>query len=143
MVNHFVKWADTGLIVIPICNGYIRPDCKQATNERIASKDKKRIKSYKLHKTIRTAKQRLIEEPMDDQQKQILQKEIKKMETKCKSNDTQSQSVIPKNFAKELRRELYEPSAHSTNPSTGCSVGNVVVAEFQADSYVSDHALET
>ena len=63
------------------------------------------------------------------------------METKCKSNDTQSQSVIPKNFAKELRLELYESSAHSTNPSTGGSVEHVVVAEFQSDSYMADQIL--
>ena len=137
VVTHLVKWANTGLIVIPVCDGHIRPVCKQATNERIANSDKKRIKSYKQRKAIRKAKQQLISDPMDESQRQSLQKEITKMERSCKTNDTQSRSIIPKNFAEEMTRELYETAAHSTLPLTGGSVGNVVVAEFQADSYMA------
>jgi hypothetical protein len=57
-----------------VCDGYIRPVCKQATNERIANSDKKRIKSYKQRKAIRKAKQQLISDPMDESQRQSLQK---------------------------------------------------------------------
>ena len=38
LVNHFIKWVDTGLIVIPICDGN-RPNSKQATPQRIANAD--------------------------------------------------------------------------------------------------------
>ena len=75
---------------------------------------------------------------MTQQEKQQLQNEIKKLEKKCKSNDTLSQIVIPKNFAEELKRELYESNAHVTNPSTNGFVGDVVIAEFQADCYMDD-----
>ena len=46
LVNHFVKWADTGLVVIPVCDGPNLPDSKQARPQRIANADKKRIKEH-------------------------------------------------------------------------------------------------
>jgi len=141
LVNHFVKWVDTGLVVIPVCDGPIRPDSKQATHQRIANKEKKRIKSYLQRATLRQLNKQLIEEQMNEQEKQKLLKEIKKLEKKCKTNDTQSQTVIPKNFAEELKRELYESGAHVTNPSTNGSVGDVAVAEFQADCYMASHII--
>lgn len=49
LVNHFVKWVDTGLVVIPVCDGPIRPDSKQATHQRIAKNEKKRING--IHNT--------------------------------------------------------------------------------------------
>ena len=142
LVNHFVKWADTGLVVIPVCDGPIRPDSKQATPQRIANSEKKRIKSYTQRKPLRLLIKRYNEESMPEQQKQELLKEIKKLERSCKTNDTLSQTVIPKNFAEELKRELYDTGAHVTNPSTNGSVGDVAVAEFQADCYMADQILK-
>ena len=112
------------------------------TNERIANGDKKRIEAYKLRKAIRRAKQQLIEESLTESERQSLEKEIKSMERKCKTYDTQSRSVIPKNLAKELQRELYDIGAHSPHPLTGGAVGNVVVAEFQADSFMASQIIE-
>ena len=75
-------------------------------------------------------------------ERQSLEKEIKSMERKCKTYDTQSRSVIPKNLAEELKRELYDIGAHSPHPLTGGAVGNVVVAEFQADSFMASQIIE-
>ena len=44
LVNHFVKWVDSGLVVTPACDGP-SPHSKQAHNQRIADCEKRRIKS--------------------------------------------------------------------------------------------------
>lgn len=139
---HMMKWANAGFIFIPVCDGYVRPICKQATNERKAKSDKKRIKAYQLRKAIRLAKQRLIEESLNVSDRQSLEKEIQSLERKCKTYDTQSRSIIPKNLAEELQRELYDSGAHSSHPLTGGTVGNVVVAEFQADLYMAHQIID-
>ena len=142
LVNHFVKWVDTGLVVIPVCDGPTRPDSKQATPQRIANAEKKRIKSYQQRINLRQLQKRINEESMSQQENQQLQNEIKKLEKKCKSNDTLSQIAIPKNFAEELKRELCESNAHVTNPSTNGFVDEVIIAEFQADCCMADHVLK-
>ncbi len=32
LVNHFKKLTTAGIIVVPVCDGYVRPTAKQATN---------------------------------------------------------------------------------------------------------------
>ena len=137
VVNHLGKWASTGMIMVPVCDGKTRPICKQATNQRIARSDKYRIRAFELRVEIRRAKQNLVEERLNESERVALQKEIKKLETRCKSNETRARNPIPKNFAEELERELCDSGAHVEIPSTGGSVGGVVVAEFQADLYMS------
>lgn len=142
MSNHFVKWANAGFILIPVCDGDVRPICKQATNKRKAESDKKRIKAYQLRKAIRQAKQRLIEESLNLFDRQSLEKEINSLERQCKTYDTQSRSTIPKNLAEELQRELFDIGAHSSHPLTGGTVGTVAVAQFQADSYMAHQIID-
>lgn len=141
VANHLVKWAGLGLIMAAVCDG-IRPICKQATNQRIANKEKSRIKAFNIRKDIRIAKQRLINEAMTQDQRTTLIKNINKMETQCKSCETQSRSKIPKNFAQELEHELTEMGAHSSDSETaGGYVEEVVVAQFQADLYMAGQVL--
>ena len=40
VAEFYKKWALCGLAVVPVVDGDIRPTCKQASNERIASREK-------------------------------------------------------------------------------------------------------
>lgn len=102
VANHLMKWASTGIVMVPICDGVVRPVCKQATNQRIATSEKHRIKAFVLRKAIRRAKWRLINNKLDADERVALENEIKKLETKCKSNETQAAGKVPKNFPAEL-----------------------------------------
>ena len=137
VVNHLGKWAKTGIVIVPVCDGNIRPICKQATNQRIAASEKCRIKAFQYRVKIRRAKQQLTTERMNQSERENLLAEIKKMEKSCKGYDTRSHNRIPKNFAVNLELELSDSGAHVEDPSTGGSVEEVVVAEYQADLYMS------
>ncbi len=54
VVNHLVKWANTGTSVSPVCDGNIRPISKQATNQRFFAKgERSRIKAFKYRRAPR------------------------------------------------------------------------------------------
>ena len=56
LVNHFNKFTTAGIIVVPVCDGHVRPIAKQATNIRIASREKTRITALQLRSRIREIK---------------------------------------------------------------------------------------
>ena len=136
IVNHLMKCANTGVAMEPVCDGDVRPVCKQATNIRVANKEKNRIHAFLLRKEIRKAKQRLIFDKLDQNERAIIQNDITKKEAQLKKKETQASSKLPKNFVSELQRELFESGAASVIPATGGYVADVVVASFQADSYM-------
>eukprot|EP00956_Cyclotella_meneghiniana_P004698 scaffold5772_cov55-Cyclotella_meneghiniana.AAC.8 len=138
VVNHLMKWASSGIVMVPVCDGMTRPICKQDTNKRNAVKEKSRINAHVLRKEIRKAKKRLVNDKLDQSERSCLLKEIATMESKCKRKDTQASSKLPVNFAEELKLELLNCAAHSVIPATGGFVDQVVVAEFQADSYMAE-----
>lgn len=41
--GHLSRIADTGIVMVPVCDGPIRPIPKQGTNERIADEELSRI----------------------------------------------------------------------------------------------------
>ena len=56
-VGHFYnQWAKCGLKVTPVVDGDVRPTSKQATNARIAEREKSRIKGHILLKEAQTIK---------------------------------------------------------------------------------------
>ena len=50
--------ANLRFVVVPVIDGK-RPICKQATNQRIANKEKNRIKAHKIRLNIRQSKHRV------------------------------------------------------------------------------------
>ena len=52
VVRHLVKWASTGLCIVPVCDGKVRPIYKQATNKCKADRDKNRIEAPIIHKNL-------------------------------------------------------------------------------------------
>ena len=51
LARHLVKWANTGLCVVPVCDAKVRPICKQATNKLKADRDRIRSKRQLFKKT--------------------------------------------------------------------------------------------
>ena len=100
VVNHLGKWASTGMIMVPVCDGKTRPICKQATNQRIARSDKYRIRAFELRVEIRRAKQNLVEERLNESERVALQKEIKNWRRGANQmkhgNVAQSQRTFPR-----------------------------------------------
>jgi hypothetical protein len=45
LARHLVKWANSGLCVVPVCDAKVLPICKQATNKRKADRDRNRIEA--------------------------------------------------------------------------------------------------
>lgn len=135
VTNHLMKFAKEGIIMVPVVDG-VRPICKQATSLRIAKMEKKRIKAFLLRKDLREANKRLVNEQLNDAERTALQEEIKSLERKFKSNETQARSILPPNFTNDLERELEELDAHTPNDKYGY-VAKVVVGQFQADAYMA------
>ena len=52
LARHLVKWANTGLCVIPVCDAKVHPIRKQATDKRKADRDRNRIKASIIHKGL-------------------------------------------------------------------------------------------
>jgi hypothetical protein len=96
--------------------------------------EKKRIKAFLLRIDLREANKRSVNEQFNDAECTALQKEIKSLEWKFKSNKTQARRILPPNFTNDLEREREE--LHTPNNKYSF-VAKVVVGHFQADAYMA------
>ena len=139
LVNHFNKFTTAGMIVVPVCDGHVRPTAKQATNVRIASREKTRITALQLRSRIREIKDKLsnVEGSESVSLRLELEKELATAEKRVKQNETKSKDIVPPNFDIALANELRTRNAHNIDgESAGGYIDYVAVAEFQADSYM-------
>ena len=126
-----------------VCDGPIRPISKQATNKRIADKELSRIKAYLCRAKVVELKNRLVQESLNQEERDAITGEIRKFDTQMKRIETQSQCCMPNNFASHLEYELNHSNAHTVDEeSAGGYVDHVVVAEFQADSYMAAQIID-
>ena len=88
--GHLLRIAATGIIMVPVCDGPIRPISKQATNKRIADKELSRIKAYHCRAKILELKNRLIQESLNQNQRDAIAGEIRKLDAQMKRNETKS-----------------------------------------------------
>ena len=56
VAEFYKQWSTCGIKVVPIVDGDVRPTCKQASNERIAERDKNRIRAFLLLKEVNKMK---------------------------------------------------------------------------------------
>ena len=56
VAEFYNDWANCGLNIVPICDGDIRPMCKQATNERRAERENNHIEAFLLLKEVNKIK---------------------------------------------------------------------------------------
>ena len=139
LVNHFNKFTTAGLIIVPVCDGHVRPTAKQATNIRIASREKTRITALQLRSRIREIKDKLSNNEGAEtvSSRSELEKELRSAEKRVKQNETKSKDIVPPNFDIALADELHSRNAHIIEgESAGGFIDYVAVAEFQADSYM-------
>ena len=73
----FTKWAQTGVKVTPVCDGK-HPISKQATNQRIANREKNRIKAYILRTEVVALQRKLKTESMTDTVRNDIREQIAK-----------------------------------------------------------------
>jgi hypothetical protein len=137
LANFFHKFTVAGIVVAPVCDGHIRPTAKQATNIRIADQEKSRISALQLRSRMREIKASLSDN-CDESSKAMLEKQLSDAEKKLKKNESMAKAVVPPNFSEALENELCSRKAHSIDgESAGGCVEEVIVAEFQADSYMT------
>ena len=99
VAGHLSRIAATGVVMVPVCDGPIRPISKQATNKRIADKELSRIKAYHCRAKVVELKNRLVQESLNQEERDAITGEIRKFDTQIKRNETQSQCRMPNNFA--------------------------------------------
>ena len=139
LVNHFDKFTTAGLVVVPVCDGRVRPTAKQATNVRIASREKTRITALQLRSRIREIKDKLSNDAGTEtvSSRSELEKELRTAEKRVRQNEAKSKDIVPPDFDIALAEELRTRNAHNVNgESAGGYIDYVAVAEFQADSYM-------
>ena len=132
VVKHLVKWAGTGLCIVPVCDGTVRPICKQASNKRKADRDKNRIKASIIRKDLRSLNRRAY---LDAPNRSELLTEIATLEKECRTAEAASSNVVSGTLDAELIVELEQTGAHLRNDARGF-VHHVMTAEFQADSLI-------
>ena len=143
VAGHLSRISATGVVMVPICDGPIQPISKQATNKRIADKELSRIKAYHCRAKVVELKNRLVQESLNQEERDAITGKIRKFDTQMKRNETQSQCCMPNNFASELEYELNHSNAHAVDEeSAGGYVDHVVIAEFQADSYMAAQIID-
>ena len=143
VAGHLSRIAATGVVMVPICDGPIRPISKQASNKRIADKELSRIKAYRCQAKIVELKNQLVQDALNQVERNAITGEIRKLDAQMKRNETQSHCCMPNNFASELEYELNHSNSHTVDgESAGGYVGHVVVAEFQADSYMAAQIIQ-
>ena len=100
VAGHLSRIAATGVVMVPVCDGPIRPISKQATNKRIADKELSRIKAYHCRDKVVELKNRLVQESLNQEERDAIAitGEIRKFDTQIKRNETQSQCRMPNNF---------------------------------------------
>lgn len=129
VAGHLSRIASTGVVMVPVCDGPIRPISKQATNKRIADKELSRIKAYHCRAKIAELRNRLIQESLNQEERDAISGEIRKLGGQMKRNETQSHCRMPKDFAGDLEYELSHSNAHIVDEeSAGGYVEHVVVA---------------
>lgn len=133
VANHLTKWAHYGLHMTSVCDGDVRPKCKQATNERKASREKDRIKAHQLRIEILALNRKLKFDALSDNERMLVQTDVATRTKSMKSKEKQSQNSAPANFNKQLVEELQVTGVESRNDAGGL-VSTPLIAEFQADA---------
>ena len=119
VAGHLSRIAATGVVMVPVCDGPIRPISKQATNKRIAEKELSRIKAYHCRAKVVELKNRLVQESLNQEERDAITGEIRKFDTQMKRNETQSQCRMPNNFASQLEYELNHSFAANCRVDSG------------------------
>jgi hypothetical protein len=138
VAGHLSKIVATGVVMVPIFDGPFHPISKQATNKRIEDMELSRIIAYECQAKIVELKNQLIQESLNQVGHDATTGDIQKLDAQMKRYKTQSHCHMPKDFAGDLEYELSHSNAHAAEEESASGfVEHVVVAEFQANSYMA------
>ncbi|KAL7428460.1 hypothetical protein ACHAXH_002655 [Discostella pseudostelligera] len=108
----------------------------QASNERIAKRDKNRIRAFLLMKEVNKLKIDIAQGLVGSDELPNLHDKITKLEKESRSKLTQSEDLMPADFAEALEEALVnDVDARKVNNSGGF-VASVLKAKFQADATI-------
>ena len=143
--DFLVTIANYGFVVTPICDGECRHHSKRATIDRIAKREKSKLKAIDERFKLLSVSQQLVQTNSNltpDQKKKLesereaLSKRIKTLEKK--NNSTQR---LDSSFALDLEHVLQTRGCHDENDNFGV-VTKVKVGLFQADALLARRAVE-
>ena len=133
-----------GFIVTPVCDGEFRHHSKRATVERCADRQKSRHQATECRLKISKLKQTMAKcSHQSDESNQ----EMKQLDKCLKKYENNASPGISGSFGRELSeivqkrnddRLFYDPLQNTS----GVSVNNVLIAEFQADAVLAKRAIE-
>ena len=131
-------WAQCGLAVIPVTDGDVRPTCKQASNLRIADREKERIQSFIIMAEANKKKREISSAYGSFTASELVQmnKDIKDMEKKSRTKLSRSENIMPADFAEALEDVIVNDICARTKNGSGGYIGSVLKASFQADAAI-------
>ena len=136
-VAEFYKhWSSCGIKVVPIVDGDVRPTCKQATNKRIAERDKNRIRVFLLLKEVNKLKSEIAQGLVGCDALPIVNENIIKLQKESQNKLIQSEDLIPSDFMEALEEALVNDVHARAMNNSGGVVASVLKAKFQADAVI-------
>ena len=136
VAEFYKRWSSCGIKVVPIVDGDVRPTCKQATNERIAQRDKSRIQTFMWLKEVNKLKSDISQGLIGCDELSAVNERIAKIEKDSRNKLAQSEDLMPSDFAEALEEALINDVDARTVNNSGGFVASVLKAKFQADAVI-------
>ena len=136
VAEFYKRWSSCGIKVVPIVDGDVRPTCKQATNERIAQRDKSRIQTFMWLKEVNKLKSDISQGLVGCDELSAVNERIAKIEKDSRNKLAQSEDLMPSDFAEALEEALINDVDARTVNNSGGFVASVLKAKFQADAVI-------
>lgn len=130
------NWAYCGIRVVPVVDGDVRPTAKQATNERRANREMKRIAGHILVKESNKLRRDLAQGLVPSDKVAETIKELSAKEKDSRSKLAQSEDLMPADLAEALEDVLVNDIGARIPNETGGYVAPVLKAKFQADAVI-------
>jgi hypothetical protein len=136
VAEFYKQWSTCGIKVVPIVDGDVRPTCKQASNERIADREKNHIRAFLLLKEVNKMKSDIAQGLVGCDELPSINDEITKLEKESRSKLAQSEEFMPADFAEALEDALVNDVNARAVGNSGGLVASVLKAKFQADAVI-------
>lgn len=136
-VAHFLRERSLGGIkVVPVVDGDVRPNCKQASNERRAGRELKRVEGLSLLKEVNKMRSDINNGAVSSDKVAEMNVDIAKKENDGRKKMNQSECKVPADLAEALEDAIVnDADARSPNQSGGF-VDTVLKAKFEADAAI-------
>jgi hypothetical protein len=134
--TYYRDWAYCGLKVVPVVDGDVRPTAKQATNERIAKREKSRILGHVLMKEAHTLKRQLAVGTHSSEEAEKIRRLILDKERKSRNKLSAAEAKMRADFAEALEDVLVNDLCVRSTNDAGGFVSPVLKAKFQADAAI-------